>query len=443
MLNSRNQPEITPASTLRELYRNLQVTNGLADKNLAYHVELHEAKIRDLENKILLSFLPNDIFFLAGQTGSGKTTAIDYLFSSSEGLKKGYRSLYIDFRDETNIEDKDFHIIEILLILIQKIIELVPNKTKKNYQEKIKKIEEEQITAFTDISQNQWSYADFIAEGLANIGLGWKLDASRRETVRRAYKTKVNDVLALLNELVGDCSVEIGLPLLIFMDGLEKMRNEEAIENIFNTDTLNTFKNIQTRKIIATPVHLLHRDTMTNLLGNFTPIQWKIRPNPLTFGLLGPEEKDKADNLLKNNTAILRKSILVRMQDKSLIGADALDLAVTFSGGLITDLLTILSDAVIDAVGAGSDVVRKNHVENAVITYGNQKAQTFSLDGSSIRLLYQIYENNHLPSEDTSNTKLLIRQLLFNNIISNINNVPCYFVHPLVEQAVKVYGKPA
>ena len=441
MLDSRNQPQIIPATTLRELYRNLQVTNGLAGKNLEYHVELHGAKIRDLENKILLSFLPNDTFFLAGQTGSGKTTAVDYLFSSSEGLKNGYRSLYIDFRDETNIDDKNFHIIEIILILIQKIIELTPNRTKKEYEEKIKKIEEQQLTSYVDTSQNQWSYADFIAEGLANIGLGWKLDASRRETVRRIYKTKVNDVLALLNDLAVDCSVLIGLPLLIFMDGLEKMRNEEAIENIFNTDTLNTFKNIQTRKIIATPVHLIHRDTMTNILGNFTSIQWKIRPNPLTYNILNLEEKEKADNLLKSNTDILRKSISVRMKNKSLIQEEALDLAVTFSGGLITDLLFILSDAVIAAVGAGSDVVRKNHVEDAIVTYGNQKAQAFALDGSSIKLLYQIYENNHLPSEGVSDTKLLIRQLLFNNIISNINNVPCYFVHPLIEEAVKVYGR--
>lgn len=215
---------------------------------MRYWVELHNEQIRELENDILLSSRPDDTFFLAGQTGSGKTTCIDYLFSASKGIKAEYQSLYIDFKEETNIDDKDFHIIEILLIVIQKVIETAPDQLDaKIFEKKIKEIEEQQTTVHKDTAQNQWSFADFLIEGMASMGLGWKLDVSRRATVRRIYKTKVNDVLALLNELLAEFGIKNGIPLLVFMDGLEKMRNEEAIENIFNTDTLNTLRNIQTR----------------------------------------------------------------------------------------------------------------------------------------------------------------------------------------------------
>ena len=105
MPDSRKQPDIIPATTLKQLYRNLQVTNGLVGDNLKYYVNLHDEQIRDLENKILLSFRPDDTFFLAGQTGSGKTTAIDYLFSTSAPIKEEYLALYVDFRDETNIDE--------------------------------------------------------------------------------------------------------------------------------------------------------------------------------------------------------------------------------------------------------------------------------------------------------------------------------------------------
>ncbi len=444
MADSRKQPDIIPATTLKELYRNLQVTNGLVGNNLQYHVNLHDDQVRNLENKILLSFRPDDTFFLAGQTGSGKTTAIDYLFSTSDAIKAEYSPLYVDFRDETNIDDREFHIVEILLILIRKIIEIAPPKLeKKKYQIKIEEIEEQQSTIHKDTSENNWSFAGILLEGLTSIGLGWKLDASRRETVRRIYKTKVNDVLTILNDLLVDFRYVNSKQILLFIDGLEKMRNEEAIENIFNTDTLNTLRNIQTRKIIATPVHLLHRDSMVNLLGNFTSIQWKIKQNPLTYISLLPPQKELIDKLVQANKNILKESILVRISaDQQLIEATALSKAIEFSGGLIADLLKILSDSVIDAVSADSSIVRGNHVEKAITTYGNQKAQAFALDGQSISLLYQIYKNHHLLAEDSSNTKLLIRQLLFNNIISNINAVPCYFVHPLIEEAVKVYGKP-
>lgn len=444
MPDSRKQPDIIPATTLKQLYRNLQVTNGLVGDNLKYYVNLHDEQIRDLKNKILLSFRPDDTFFLAGQTGSGKTTAIDYLFSTSAPIKEEYLALYVDFRDETNIDDREFHIVEILLILIRKIIEIAPPKLeRKKYQNKIKEIEEQQSTIHKDTSENNWSFAGILLEGLTNIGLGWKLDASRRETVRHIYKTKVNDVLTVLNDLLVDFGYVNNKQTLLFIDGLEKMRNEEAIENIFNTDTLNTLRNIQTRKIIATPVHLLHRDSMVNLLGNFTSIQWKIKQNPLTYISLSPPEKQTVDELVESNKNILRESIVVRVAaGQRLIEDEALSIAIKFSGGLIADLLKILSDAVIDAVSAASPIVSKNHVEKAITTYGNQKAQAFALDGQSISLLYQIYKNHHLSAEHSNNTKLLIRQLLFNNIISNINAVPCYFVHPLIEEAVKVYGNP-
>jgi Cdc6-like AAA superfamily ATPase len=444
------QRTIVPAKNIVELYANLEVYNGLSEENLAFYVPLFEDKFRRLESTLAYSNSYNDTIYLMGQTGTGKTTVVDYLFSKSERLKQKYVFLEIDFLDDknsTDYYDTNFNSIELFLIMFSKVFSIAEKYVSKpdleKLTQKLKAIEDKQNIQYKDTTVNQWSFADLLAEGLYKLGLGWNIDMARRETIRRLYQNSFKEILELLNELIAKTQQAFtdGKVLLLFLDGLEKLRATEVITKIFNQENADKFRQIQCRKLIVKPIDSSAQTSNTAADSNREIlICTKVFHNPLDPNY---NENQQQQSIIEEYRAF--REIIHKRIDASagnLIDDDALELAIQKSGGILNDYLDILKSAIIYADVAASKIVRKEHVEGTCTEFEFNKSGTFATDAKAIRLLYHILDNHSCPDDEDLSGDVFLRQMLINNIVIGKNGVRCFYVHPLIQKTVNVYGKP-
>lgn len=444
------QHRIVPARDILELKFNLEVYNGLSEENLAYRVPLFTDKVQRLEAALAYSTTYNDTFYLMGQTGTGKTTIVDYLFAKSQELKKKYVFIELDFVDErysTDYFDNNFNSIELFLIIFARVFEVAQTYLKPKELEKLTKqlkaIEDKQSIQYQDIAFNKWSFADFLAEGLMKLGLGWNVDMARRETTRRLYQNSVQEVMEILNELIAKTAQQIpdDKTVLLFLDGLEKLRSTNVINKIFNQENAAKFRQIQCRKLIVKPVDSPAQAANMAIDANREfLISTKVFHNPLDRSM---EETVQAKHI-ETEYQLFKAIVTNRIASDApeLIEDDALRLAIEKSGGILSDYLAILISGVIFAKVAGSNLIRTEHVEGACSELEGNKSLQFITDAKAIKLLYYVFEQHNCPNDADLSGDVFLRQLLINNLIIGKNGVHCFYVHPLIQKTVAVYGKP-
>lgn len=433
----RQVNKIVPATNLMELRENLQVSNGLSEENMEYHVALHGKKISRLCSNLYTSSNPSHTFFIAGQRGNGKTTAIDYILSLDK-TKALFYPISLDLQEVTIIDDKNFDIVEILFFLINEILLISSGRIRNKYAQKIKKIEEERTSEHKDVAKTEWSLGDFLLQTVASIGLQLKIDASRRETIRTILKPKVKELKQILDDVIIDFGLEIGdKKILLFIDGLDKIQEVDAINSIFNRENALILTSIQSRKIVTLPVKLMHLDqTFFAALGNFEMLAWRIKQNPLN------ETED--DETITQHKTLLQELIYKRIapEHHHIIEKEHLNLAIEKSGGFIRQLIQILDEAIIEAMVVGSEILEEVHIQRAIKEISNNMAMRISLDPTSINILYHIQQHYVTPdSQDINTQNKVLRLLLDTLIIYNTNGTPCYFVNPIVENTVRIYGE--
>ncbi len=433
------------------MYQNLGVKDGFSAKNIeGFYVPIHEDTLKKLETRLDFSTVSNDTIFLMGQTGSGKTTCLNYLTNRSEIVTSRFDFVSIDFLDPQyglDFTDKEFDLIEMYVDIFYNILKFFGHNLSKDYVDKLvdklKELEDKKnVTEITE-QKNTWSLAGYLLEAVHNIGFGmlgikWSLDASTKESIRKTYKTKIVEFLNILNDLCTKVDSDLqqrGKNLLLILDGLEKITDVAVIDKIFNAVGINNLKNILSRKIVVTPVHLsaLEGNTLNNTNDEFL-ISLKIFDNPLT------SSQKQFSQIVQHNKELLKQVLVVRIaEDQQLIDQSSIELAIEKSGGFLYDFTGILQNAIINAQTSGSAEVHKEHVKTAIADLEFKKSGSFTFDSQAIRLLYHVLKSFTTPEGRKDN--VFTQQVLRNNLIITKNDVRCYFVHPLIQKTVEVYGK--
>lgn len=424
---------IKPATSLLEIRNNLQIVDGLNEENMAYHVNLHEETIDVLQERFMTTQNHKEAFFLAGQRGSGKTTLVDYIFAQ-QNIKETFETVKLSIHELTNIDDEHFDVVEILVLLMTEILKRSSDSVKKKYEEEVAKISQNKVTVSKDIAQNQWNFADFLLELITNtpFGLGMRIDASRRETIRLNVRNNLNEIRTLLDRLLLDYSTSLrNKKLLLFFDGLDKITEVKAIKSIFSRENAFVLTEIACRKVVMLPVLSIYdNQAFSPALSNFIMLEWRIRNNPLK------SKSSELDEHARQHQQILEDLIRKRIDDDSqhLVESDALQYAIQQSGGLTRQLFQLLDSALLLSSVAKSPVLRKEFVEKARKNLSNNRIMRISLNPVAQKILGSVLEKHTVPENDTpdyQNTAL--RLVLDTDIIYNTNGIPYYFVNPLVE----------
>lgn len=163
-----------------------------------------------------------------------------------------------------------------------------------------------------------------------------------------------------LNKLLDDVQAKAGKPLVVLVDGLDKLRDEDAIKvNFLERKSLNA---PACRIVYAGPLDLYYSPQFGSVRALF-PVQ------PFAHvKLYGRSKRDKPDDA---GYGFMRKVVSQRLlslglEPESVLSPTVLDLLINGSGGVMRDLIRLVQQAAVEAEVNGSDHIAKEYAQEAV-----------------------------------------------------------------------------
>jgi hypothetical protein len=262
-----------------------------------------------------------------------------------------------------------------------------------------------------------------------------KLDSSYRKTSREVFKLKKPFLGKLVNEVI-DAYIEKvtnGKKLLVIVDDLDKLKAVPQINSIF-IENRNYIFSLACKKIISIPTYLTKAPEIFNY--SHYPIRQfvlRLTSNPFRKKMSTQEKKK-----IEMNKQLLREVIRKRIEkDCSLIDDDALERAINYSGGIISQLIRIVYIAAVQVRVIKRNKITLKNITKAIDLLRNQLAGTIT-STEKVKLLDMILKKN-IPVSEMS--EQFIQLLQFSNVFSYENGKPWYEVNPIIRDTVRVYAE--
>lgn len=355
--------------------------------------------IDELTDALLSPFYRPPKFFFSGHRGCGKSTELLHLLGNSE-IQKKYWPINFSIREEADVIDIDFR--DVLLAIGGRLFREyrkrggeLPDQLLKELNGWKGKVEKEISTILEGrISGVEMSAS--IDAFFATAGLKTKLEPATRVELRQVIETDITGLIAIINHIAAAIYSRERLIPLILIDDMDKPDLEKA-RAIFHD-----------RREIMTQPNCAIVYTVSSALfysKEFDSIRDQAMFLPNIY--LHPPMKPSVH--FEEGYATLRRFVHVRMSP-DLIEDNALEAAITYSGGVFRELARIMRTAIGRARRRGAIKLDNSDVEAAAAEIRNEYRRI--LDKEDIRLLKKVGENNHLEYSDRLRPLLQLLALL-------------------------------
>ena len=374
--------------------------------------------IAELIDALLAPFYRPPKFFFSGHRGCGKSTALLHLMANP-AIQKKYWPINFSIREEGDIIDLDFR--DILLAIGSRMFRdyrksggRLPDQLLKELNGWRGKIEEEVKTIHT--GRVAFEIGAGIDAFFSNTGLKMKLEPVIRDEIRQVFEKDITGLIDVINNIATAIySKEHRIPLIL-IDDLDKP-NLDVARAIFH----------DRREIMMQPNCAIIYTVSSALFYSkeFDSIrdQAVFLPNIKLHPHLQPNVKDA------EGYQTMHRFVNVRI-DANMIDSQALDSAITYSGGVFREMARIMRTAIGRARRRGAAKVENSDVEWTANEIRNEYRRI--LDKDDYEILNQIHENNRLENDERL---LPLLQLLA--ILEYRNGENWCDVHPVLRRLLE------
>lgn len=378
--------EYIPAKDFERAWLNFELDLPLAPgKNgqpNPFYVSRPGNPTRILLDSLLAPFYRPPKFYFSGHRGCGKTTELLHLLSHREVYRK-YWPIHFSIRDETDIVDLDFR--DVLLAIGSRMYRAytamggeIPSHLLEELNKWKGKVEQEIRTVLHGASS--YEFGSSIDAFFVNAGLKMKLEPRTRIELRQVFEKDLSGLIEVINAISRAIQKkEKRMPLLL-IDDMDKPSFEQAL-SIFH----------ERREIMAQPECAIVYTVSTALFYSkeFDAIRDRsfFLPNVTLHPFKEPERH------LTEGYETMRRFTYLRM-DPSLIDDQALEDAITYSGGVFREMARLIRSALGYARRRQGTRIEPPDVEAAVNELRNEYRRI--LDKNDIAYLRKIAEHNRL-----------------------------------------------
>jgi DNA polymerase III delta prime subunit len=381
-----------------------------------YYVERPDSPLWTMVNHLRLTpDVPRKIL-LTGQRGSGKTSELARLATE---LLDEFAVVWLDVEEE--LETFEFGAIEVMVGMARQLDQAL----------KLRK-------EFNQFRDTLFSYAEergketvgkLTSKPVEYLGIDIGRVFFQREVKQRLERPPVlREIVSSLNLLIKQAQDKARKPLLMIVDGLDKVDLDLARRLFVHND------------LLAQPrCHIVY-----------------AIPFSLYFSVGRQEASDQGylprylPNLHPNKAshrALLRRVVLVRLPESEtgLITRPALDELVRMSGGMMRDLIMLVNHSILECLSARTKQIDKAIARRAIATARLDKARELAYEYYWEELAYA--QRTHQLTDRTANeydaegqvrTFLICDRLLQGrHIVNYANDNPWYDVHPVVKLAME------
>ncbi|HET6845357.1 MAG TPA: hypothetical protein VFH29_00900 [Anaerolineales bacterium] len=377
----------------------LPLKPGKNGQSNPFYIDRPGNPIAELTDALLAPFYRPPKFFFSGHRGCGKSTELLHLLGNPE-ISRKYWPINFSIREEADIIDIDYR--DVLLAIGGRLFREYRKKGGELPEQLLKELDgwkgkvEKQITTILDGRNSHMEVGAGIDAFFVNAGLKMKLEPATRVELRQVVETDITGLISLINHIATAIySRERRIPLVL-IDDLDKPDIEKACE-IFH----------DRREIMMQPNCAIVYTVSSALF--YSKEFESIRDQAVFLQniYLHPPGQPEAHH--ENGYETLRKFVHVRMAP-NLIEAEALDAAISYSGGVFREMARIMRTAIGRARRRKASQLNGEDVEWAATEIRNEYRRI--LDKEDLKLLKKVAENNRMEYNDRLRPLLQLLALL-------------------------------
>ena len=348
-----------------------------------FYIDRPENPISELIDALVAPFYRPPKFFFSGHRGCGKSTELLHLMGNAE-IQKKYWPINFSIREETDIIDIDFR--DVLLALGGRLYREYRKNGGDLSEKLLKELDgwkgrvEKKVTTILDGRLSNFELGASIDAFFANAGLKMKLEPATRVELRQTVETDITGLIAIINHIVAAIySTERRIPLIL-IDDTDKPDLERA-RTIFH----------DRREIMLQPNCAIVYTVSSALF--YSKEFDAIRDQALFLPNINLHPTQQPDNHLATGYETLKRFVSVRM-DLGLIQSDALELAITYSGGVFRELARVLRTSIGNARRRKATQIEACDVEWSANEIRNEYRRI--LDREDMKFLKKIKDSKNL-----------------------------------------------
>ncbi len=377
----------------------LPLKPGKNGKPNAFYIDRPRNPISELIDALLAPFYRPPKFFFSGHRGCGKSTELLHLLSNAE-INRKYWPINFSIREEADIIDLDFR--DVLLAIGGRLFreyrkrggELPPQLLKElnGWKGKVEK----EVTTILEGRSSDVELSAGIEAFFVNAGAKVKLEPATRVELRQVLETDITGLIQIINHIATAIySREHRIPLIL-IDDLDKPDLEKA-RQIFH-DRREIMMQPNCAIVYTVSSALFYSKEFDSIRDQAVFLQNIYLHPPMDPSTHHAEGYDT-----------LRRFVHVRMSS-SLIDDDALDAAITYSGGVFREMARIMRTAIGRARRRHAARLDCSDVEWAATEIRSEYRRI--LDKEDIKLLKKVAENNRLEYSERLRPLLQLLALL-------------------------------
>ena len=364
----------------------LPLTPGKNGQPNPFYVARPGNPINELADGILAPFYRPPKFYFSGHRGCGKSTELLHILTHPE-IHKKFWPIIFSIREETDIVDLDFR--DVLLAIGSRMYRsykkaggVIPDQLLKQLNSWQGKVEQEVRTILS--GQSTYEYSSSLDAFFINAGMRMKMEPKTRIELRQVFEKDITGLIDVINTISAAIyAKENRIPLLL-IDEMDKPDLEKATA-IFH----------DRREIMMQPNCAIVYTISSALFyaKEFDAIRDKaiFLPN---INLHHPQEPERH---IVEGYDTLRKFTFVRM-DQSLVDGQALEDAITYSGGVFREMARIMRSAIGSGRRRKTKKIESVDIEWAATEIRNEYRRI--LDQNDLAYLKKIQEHNRLEYND-------------------------------------------
>ncbi|HSG45061.1 MAG TPA: hypothetical protein VLA72_18085 [Anaerolineales bacterium] len=348
-----------------------------------FYIERPGNPIAELTDALVAPFYKPPKFFFSGHRGCGKSTELLHLMSNPK-IQKKYWPINFSIREETDIVDIDFR--DVLLAIGGRLYREYRKRGGELPDQLLKELDgwrgkvEKKITTILDGRLSNFELGASVDAFFANASMKMRLEPATRVELRQIVETDITGLIAIINHIVAAIySTEHRIPLLL-VDDMDKPDLEKA-RKIFH----------DRREIMLQPNCAIVYTISSALF--YSKEFDAIRDQALFLPNINLHPNQHPENNLAVGYQTLKRFVSLRM-DLDLIESDALELSITYSGGVFRELARVLRTSIGNARRRKGKKIDDTDVEWTANEIRNEYRRI--LDREDIKYLKKIKNSKQL-----------------------------------------------
>lgn len=359
-------------------------TNGAPNP---FYINRPGNPIAELTDSLLSPFFRPPKFYFSGHRGCGKSTELMHILANPR-IQKKYWPMNFSIREEADVIDLDFR--DVLLSIGGRMFREyrrmggeLPDQLLKDLDGWRGKVEKEIRTLLSGRS-NGYEASASVNAFFINAGMKMKLEPATRIELRQVLQNDITGLIAVINSIAAAIYLREKRIPLILIDDMDKPDIAKA-RAIFH----------DRREIMMQPNCAIVYTVSSALFYSkeFDAIrdQAIFLPNII----LHPKQSPETHNLEGYET--MRRFVHSRMDEK-MIDEQALEDAITFSGGIFREMARVMRTSIGRARRRKASRIDRSDVEWTATEIRNEYRRI--LDRNDLVFLKKVHEQNVLERND-------------------------------------------